>query len=392
MSLSRGATLSLLKMSDKPLLDPMSDNQRMTDEDYFTDNDMPSMRPNQQGKHRKRRPRAAITGHRRRIYSRCLGSSLSTASLADVLQNTGWIVRSQPHGCVYCYRRAPVDNSAEAKRTNSDSNVGISADYNADKENENDLEDLATRAPNSPLRSQPQITVQHAFFFDFGCVVCWGCTENEENRIVQRIQHLVQNPASDMAIAEEDDMTFVYGTTLRLKNDDVTLSSTNPIEKFAISLAFAQSTKLSVYEGNVDKVIQESRAYPEALALTGHIPLTQRQVAKKIGSLFIIRYKIFLDSEMLETPEFFWESDEYEPVYVKARKYLDIGKRMEVVQQRLDIVFSLLDMVNNALENEHASRLEIIIIVLIFAEVGLQILFGIVDFRCFAVCSNPDVF
>ena len=187
---------------------------------------------------------------------------------------------------------------------------------------------------------------------------------------------------------EEDDMTFVTGTSLKIRNDEVTLASTNPIEKFAISLAFAQSTKLTVDEQNVDKVIVESRAYPEELSNTGAIPLTQRAVAKKIGELFIVRYKIFLDSQMLATPEFFWESDEYEPVYIKARKYLDIDKRMNLLQQRLDVVRELLDMLANALENEHANRLEWIIVVLIVVEVVLQILFGIVDVRCFIVCPN----
>ena len=138
----------------------------------------------------------------------------------------------------------------------------------------------------------------------------------------------------------------------------------------------------------MDKVIVESRAYPEELSNTGAIPLTQRAVAKKIGELFIVRYKIFLDSQMLATPEFFWESDEYEPVYIKARKYLDIDKRMNVLQQRLDVVRELLDMLATALENEHANRLEWIVVVLIVVEVVLQILFGIVDVRCFIVCPN----
>jgi uncharacterized Rmd1/YagE family protein len=63
-------------------------------------------------------------------------------------------------------------------------------------------------------------------------------------------------------------------------------------------LAFAQSVKLSVYEEEVDDVISESRAYPEALAATGKIPLTQLQVSRKIGELFSVRSMGTLSAKM----------------------------------------------------------------------------------------------
>ena len=412
---------------DQPLLDVVSASNDFSEYDGITDADIPNMRPQTKSRS-KRRARASnktalLSQVSRRIFCSCLGNEMDMEGLAQVLYDTGWIVRSQPYGCVYCYRRVPMSRAGTVadSRLNQEmksSSVSIAADYEADRE----LEGTDQEHRNTSGASSVPMLTQHTFFFDFGCIVCWGCSEAEEQSIVQRTRHLVSDGPSDgtggstgsstatttdsttgnttsstttattatttSTKVEEDDMTFVTGTSLKIRNDEVTLASTNPIEKFAISLAFAQSTKLTVDEQNVDKVIVESRAYPEELSNTGAIPLTQRAVAKKIGELFIVRYKIFLDSQMLATPEFFWESDEYEPVYIKARKYLDIDKRMNVLQQRLDVVRELLDMLANALENEHANRLEWIIVVLIVVEVGIQILFGIVDVRCFIVCPN----
>ena len=90
---------------------------------------------------------------------------------------------------------------------------------------------------------------------------------------------------------------------------------------------------------------------------------------------------------MLDTPEYFWESDEYEPLYAKARKYLEMDKRMGLLNQRLDVVRELLDMLSQALENSHANRLEWIIMVLVAAEVFCQVFFSLVDTTCWSVCG-----
>ena len=106
--------------------------------------------------------------------------------------------------------------------------------------------------------------------------------------LVRGILPVVEQPHEP----EEDDLKFVLGhmpgrsTTARIRNNTVILSTTHPIEMFAISLAFAQSVKLSVHEGEVDDVIQQSRAYPETLSKTGNIPVTQNIVSKKLGSCF----------------------------------------------------------------------------------------------------------
>ena len=363
---------------EQPLLDvaslPMdSDGEQHFTTEYedMTDTDIPSMQPHYRKRRRGRRTRTTIrTTQSSRIYSTCLGKQINTDLLTTVLQHTGWVVRSQPYGCVYCIRQLP-DSPKSTPRT---------------VERKEAPSSLPPTPTNRRTPSLATLTTQHIFLFDFGCLVCWGCTEEEERSIVTRVLHTVEGAVGS---PEEDDMTFIYSSaSQRWKSDEVSLSSSSPIEKFAISLAFAQSVKLKVYEENVYKVIEESRPFPEALAQTGEISITQRHVSQKIGELFCVRYQIFLESEMLETPKFFWESDEWEPTYVKARKYLDIGKRMDVLKDRLDIVKELLDMLGTALDNEHANRLEWIIVVLIVAEVVCQILFGIVDFKCWQICPG----
>ncbi|MBT7254661.1 MAG: hypothetical protein HN882_06630, partial [Planctomycetaceae bacterium] len=49
-------------------------------------------------------------------------------------------------------------------------------------------------------------------------------------------------------------------------------------------------------ETRVDSTFAENRAYPQELAETGHISLSQTQVAQQIGQLFIVNGLICNDS------------------------------------------------------------------------------------------------
>jgi len=59
---------------------------------------------------------------------------------------------------------------------------------------------------------------------------------------------------------------------------------------------------------------------------------------------------------------------------MRTSKYLEIERRAEVLNKRLDIIKELFDMLANELQNTHANKLEWIIIVLIMIEVVFQVL------------------
>ena len=44
---------------------------------------------------------------------------------------------------------------------------------------------------------------------------------------------------------------------------------------------------------------------------------------------------------MLDEPDFFWEDDEYEPLYKKVMKYLSVENRVQILNTRLDILRAL---------------------------------------------------
>ena len=67
------------------------------------------------------------------------------------------------------------------------------------------------------------------------------------------------------------------------------------------------------------------------------------------------------------------------PLYLRAAKYLEIDRRAEVLNKRLDIIKELFDMLANELHVAHSNKLEWIIIILIVLEVIFQVLSLVMD-------------
>jgi uncharacterized Rmd1/YagE family protein len=94
----------------------------------------------------------------------------------------------------------------------------------------------------------------------------------------------------------------------------------------------------------------------------------------KIGHLFVQRINVNLVSPILDTPELFWSEPTLEPLYNAIRGYLEIPQRVELLNQRCQVVGDLLDMLKEHLNSTHGEYLEWIIIVLI----AIEILIGLV--------------
>ena len=209
------------------------------------------------------------------------------------------------------------------------------------------------------------------FYFSYGAVVCWGFTEEEEKEILQSLKEFEKEPLPKI---ELDEFTFTYGDTIKIEEDEIFLHNKSTLTKLAISHGIAQSVKLSTFEELIQKTIDHTKKLPTDLAQKGKIPLSRKEISQKMGEIFIERNFINLHSDILDTPEFFWDYPELEPFYRRAAHYLDVSKRVEILNKRLNVVHELFEILSSELNHQHTSRLETIIILLILIEVTIALL------------------
>ena len=212
--------------------------------------------------------------------------------------------------------------------------------------------------------------MQDIFCFAYGVTVFWGFQEKEEKQFLSEIKNFEYHPQEAV---ERELMNFSFGLTPKIEEEEIILPDTELFSRLAVSHGLAQSVKLATFENAIQKTIDTTKNIPEQLAIRGKVPLSKREIRKKMGELFIERSSVNLHSDILDVPEFFWDHSEVEPLYTMVGNHLDLETRLEVLNQRLDIVHDLFEMLGNELNHQHSSRLEWIIIWLIVIEVVLTL-------------------
>lgn len=206
-----------------------------------------------------------------------------------------------------------------------------------------------------------------AYLFSFGCMVCWGMSLDQEQRLIERIQNhyeeALPQPISDSFEWSEEEKGP------RIQADIIRVTPERALEQLAISHALAQSIKLVELEAYAERTIQETAHIPRNIAAIGRSGMRRNDIAKMRGRLFLVESDIHLHHGLLDTPEFFWEHPELEPSYVQFTRYLDVRSRLEVLNKKLQVIHDMFDMLAEEQKHKHSSQLEWIIIGLIAFEI-----------------------
>ena len=211
------------------------------------------------------------------------------------------------------------------------------------------------------------------FLFDYGVMVAWGLSAEQKQLMASELETVT----SEVNTKHWDYYQFEIlsdvpaDASLSLSNDKLTLPSYDLFVLLSLSHAFAQSSKLEVFEARAEQTIIDNRYLTKTLAETGKIPLKRLELAKLRGSLFQTKSDIVLNFNLLDTPEFFWNYPLLEYHYQTLAKYLELKQRIEILNLKLQTIDELFNMLATEQNHQHSSFLEWIIIVLIAVEVVL---------------------
>lgn len=219
------------------------------------------------------------------------------------------------------------------------------------------------------------------FIFEYGVVIMWCYTRKEELAFLEDLARFESEKLSSEDVQVEE---FNYYITTsyqpRIYNDFITLrDDANYMLKLSISHALAQSVKISLFEELVDNTIEDTQDIPQQIAHTGKVAMTRDEIMKSIGELFILRININLHGSVLDSPELMWAEPHLEPIYQATRGYLEINQRVELLEQRLEVISDLLQMLKEQLGHSQEENLEFIVIILVCIEVLVSVVNVVVD-------------
>ncbi|KAL7421315.1 Sad1-interacting factor 3 [Cryptotrichosporon argae] len=211
--------------------------------------------------------------------------------------------------------------------------------------------------------------VAEAVFFSYGVSVFFGFQPSEERLIMEDCETAgVWIGGEDEDEWETDQFHYVYDYDAdypRIYNDLFTFKSHSHLFKLSIAHAIAQSTKLSIYEATMQESLELTSSFPKELSTTGHLELSRIDALKMTGRLFKLRMDVNLIGGVLDTPELFWSEASLYPLYEAIREYLEIGPRVQVLNDRLAVVGDLLEIIHEYIDQRAMHRITWVVIWLI---------------------------
>ncbi|KAJ8675254.1 hypothetical protein QAD02_011040 [Eretmocerus hayati] len=219
---------------------------------------------------------------------------------------------------------------------------------------------------------------REVYFFREGTTVMWNMTEIECNSVLQFLRQYEEGSYSnDLIYAESETALYTYtesGRKSHMKDGDIFLLPNTNLDKYTFSNALSQSVKLGIWEASLDDYVDSIEFITEDLKTGKKIKMTRHEVLRRQGELLALRHLINLDSDLLDTPDFYWERDDLETLYQKTCGYYNIAKRTKVMNEKISHCVELVELLSSHLSDRHHIRLEWMIIVLIMVEVGFEIL------------------
>lgn len=223
------------------------------------------------------------------------------------------------------------------------------------------------------------------YFFREGSVVFWNIPELECISVLDFLKHYqIGTYHRSLVIAEKEIMNYSYNTSGKksaldsskfcLDNSPGRCDHDINLEKFTLSNAMSLSVKLAIWEASLNHYIDSIEYVVEDLKSGKALRISRKEVTRKTGELFGLRHSINLSSDLLDIPDFYWENDELETLYLQLCSYFSISRRTRVMNEKLNHCMELVELLTSHLSDRHHVRLEWMIIVLIMIEVMIETL------------------
>ncbi|XP_033747241.1 required for meiotic nuclear division protein 1 homolog [Pecten maximus] len=242
-------------------------------------------------------------------------------------------------------------------------------------------EDLLNKVIHVTSRYQPDnYPKKDIFFFSEGSVVFWNVLEDERLNILKNMKEHCMEINDMKLIMDESDSLEIQPTKLDtfLNNDVININEDQEapdliLVKYAFSNALSQSVKLSIWETELYRHSQECEHISEALRIGSDVRMRKQKILKTLGAIFAIRQSMNLGSELLDTPDFYWDRDKLGDLYKQCYNHLCVPHRIKVMNEKMSYCIELLELIKDLESDKRHIRLEWIIILLIALEVVLEL-------------------
>ncbi|KAI5173238.1 hypothetical protein NEFER03_2190 [Nematocida sp. LUAm3] len=207
------------------------------------------------------------------------------------------------------------------------------------------------------------------FIFKYGVTVFWGIDKETKDALLSQ-QQFFEEKSYPRELMERED--FRYGMVREgasIVNDVIYLDNESLYNKMIISNALAQSTKLDIFEGFVERTTERVKGLPDEIISKGFTTRKREDIVKMKGLLHRLKFNLNLAANILDTPEILWYYPSYTSLYESFKLYLELKSRTDILNHKCDVIHEILNLLSTHISTKYGERLEKMVILLICIEI-----------------------
>lgn len=214
---------------------------------------------------------------------------------------------------------------------------------------------------------------RYLFVFDYGVVVFANYDALAKSEFIRFVKNYATNIV-ELDLSEEYQIHI--DTSLEksfVKNNFVSVPHINPLILRIVMLNIGQSVALEYYETLTDELINSSKNHISELERNGKLSISKNNLLKYIGKVLNVKNSIVDNLYILDDPNLVWDDEELNILNRHLKTNFDIHTRFKDLDYRLHIVEDNLKLFTEVLNYKESSRLEWVIIILIFIEIIISL-------------------
>jgi len=167
-----------------------------------------------------------------------------------------------------------------------------------------------------------------------------------------------------------------------LYNDIMTSNEFKPYYLDIISLILAKSISLKKVENETDKLLDSIEDVIEYLE-NGTFNMSDKQIAKTSAKVIRFKYNTISNLMLLDKPKAAWNNEDIESFFIEIIALFDIDDRYKKINHKTEILKDITDVFSSLTHEKRATKLEIMVIVLIMFELIISIIELLSKFKFF---------
>lgn len=213
-----------------------------------------------------------------------------------------------------------------------------------------------------------------AYIFSFGSIVFLNFAHHEIADLIEYLKKIEKDiPNTNLDYFDDYNIEIDPLKDFSINYDQMTLPELKDFHAEIISVVLAKSTALDRIEVGINELLDDIEDMIHFLE-EGHLNISDERLAKVSGKILSFKYNTISYVMLLDKPNITWVNEESQNLYSELEKLFELRDRYEKIRHKTETLLDITDVFTGLAHAKRGTRLEWMVIILIFTEILLSII------------------